>query len=117
MNSGKIYAKMLAAEYAPKNDRKVIALRKLDKKAKRPAVVFAYTLGTIATLVFSMGLYSLVLSCSPAGVILIFVGLSGMVANCPLYDKILNICTRRYAFEIVELAKEICGCDEFKDNI
>lgn len=34
MNTDKIYAEQLANEYAPKDTSKVVALRKLDKKAK-----------------------------------------------------------------------------------
>lgn len=33
MNTDKIYAEHLANEYAPKDDSKVIALRKLDARA------------------------------------------------------------------------------------
>lgn len=43
MNTDKIYAEQLANEYAPKDTSKVIALRKLDKKAKLHATVFTYT--------------------------------------------------------------------------
>ena len=34
MNTDKIYAEQLANEYAPKDTSKVVALRKLDAKAK-----------------------------------------------------------------------------------
>ena len=34
MNTDKIYAEQLANEYAPKDTSKVVALRKLDRKAK-----------------------------------------------------------------------------------
>ena len=34
MNTDKIYAEQLANEYAPKDTPKVLALRKLDAKAK-----------------------------------------------------------------------------------
>ena len=44
MNTDKIYAEQLANEYALKDTSKVIALRKLDAKAKLPATVFTYTL-------------------------------------------------------------------------
>lgn len=37
MNTDKIYAEQLANEYAPKGTSKVVALRKLDAKAKLPA--------------------------------------------------------------------------------
>ena len=40
MNTDKIYAEQLANEYAPKDTSKVVALRKLDAKAKLPAKRF-----------------------------------------------------------------------------
>ena len=43
MNSDKIYAEQLANEYAPEEASRVVALRKLDRRAKLPATVFTYT--------------------------------------------------------------------------
>ncbi len=40
MNTDKIYAEQLANEYAPKDTSKVVALQKLDAKAKLPANIF-----------------------------------------------------------------------------
>ena len=40
MNTDKIYAEQIANEYAPKDTSKVVALRKLDAKAKLPATIF-----------------------------------------------------------------------------
>ena len=51
MNTDKIYAEQLANEYAPKDTSKVVALRKLDNKAKLPATIFTYTFGIITALV------------------------------------------------------------------
>lgn len=56
MNTDKIYAEQLANEYAPKKTSKVVALRKLDAKAKLPATVFTYTLGIVSALVFGVGM-------------------------------------------------------------
>ncbi len=56
MNTDKIYAEQLANEYAPKKTSKVVALRKLDAKAKLPAKVFTYTLGIVSALVFGVGM-------------------------------------------------------------
>ena len=56
MNTDKIYAEQLANEYAPKDTSKVVALRKLDAKAKLPANVFTYTFGIITALVAGVGL-------------------------------------------------------------
>ena len=56
MNTDKIYAEQLANEYAPKDTSKVVALRKLDARAKLPATIFTYTFGIIAALVTGVGM-------------------------------------------------------------
>ena len=43
MNTDKILAESIAKDYAPKDNSKIIALKKLDNKAKLPATVFTYT--------------------------------------------------------------------------
>ncbi len=47
MNTDKAYAEKIASEYAPKETRKVIALKKLDNRAKLTANIFAYTFGIL----------------------------------------------------------------------
>lgn len=56
MNTDKIYAEQLVNEYTPKNSSKIVALRKLDVKAKLPATVMAYTLGIVSALVMGIGM-------------------------------------------------------------
>lgn len=56
MNTDKIYAQSIAKEYAPKDNSKIVALRKLDKKAKLPATVFTYTFGIVCALVAGLGM-------------------------------------------------------------
>lgn len=107
MNTDKIYAEMLAAEYAPKTERRVIALRKLDRYAKRPAVIFVYVLGELMILHLGAGMF-LISKNFLFGIALAIVGILGMALNYPLYEILLNKAKRRYAFEIVELAKDIC---------
>ena len=41
----------LPEEYAPKENSKIVALRKLDRKAKLPATIFTYTFGIISSLI------------------------------------------------------------------
>lgn len=112
MNTDKIYAEQLANEYAPK----VNALRKLDAKAKLPAVVFSYTFGILSSLVTGIGMclsmkvigdgstFTFV-----AGIIIGIIGLIGISLNYPIYKRLLNKGKRKYAFEIMELAKEVAG--------
>lgn len=114
MNTDKIYAEQLANEYAPKDTSKVTALRKLDAKAKMPANVFAYTLGIISSLIAGTGM-CLSMGVIGGGSVGIFalgiavgvVGFIGMGVNYPIYKKILEKGKQKYAFEIMQLAKEI----------
>lgn len=114
MNTDKIYAEQLANEYAPKDTSKVVALKKLDARAKLPATVFTYTFGIIAALVTGVGMYlsmDVIGSGTTAmfilGVIIGIIGLVGMGVNYPIFKKMLNKGKQKYAFEIMELAKEI----------
>lgn len=113
MNTDKIYAESIAKEYAPKDNSKIVALRKLDAKAKMPATVFTYTFGIISALVFGTGmcLAMQVIGSGIAGMLLgIVVGIIGMIGcgvNYPIYKKMLENGKKKYAFEIVELAREI----------
>ena len=56
MNTDRIYAEAIASEYAPKDTSKVIALKKLDRKAKSKARIFAYTFGTAMALILGIGM-------------------------------------------------------------
>ena len=114
MNTDKIYAEQLANEYAPKDTSKVVALRKLDARAKLPTTIFTYTFGIIAALVTGVGMcFSMNVIGSGTttmfvlGVIVGIVGLAGMGINYPIYKKMLAKGKKKYAYEIIELAKEI----------
>lgn len=116
MNTDKIYAEQLANEYAPKDTSKVVALRKLDAKAKLPASIFTYSFGIAAALVFGTGMCLAMgqIGSKTAGsfVLGILIGVLGMVSmgvNYPLYRRMLKRGKAKYAFEIMELAKEISG--------
>ncbi len=116
MNTDRTYAESLASEYAPKDTRKVVALKKLDKKAKSPAVITTYTIGVISALVLglgmclSMGVIGSENKMIP-GVVIGLTGIVGMSINYPLYKKMLEKGKKKYAAEITELAKEIIEAD------
>lgn len=116
MNTDKIFAEQIANKYAPKDTSKVVALRKLDAKAKLPAHVFTYTFGVISALVFGTGMclaMGQIGSGTPAsfaaGVLIGVLGMAGMGINYPIYKRILESGRKKYAFEIMELAREISG--------
>lgn len=113
MNTEKLWAEAIAKDYAPKNTSKMAALRKLNQRAKRPANVFAYTFGIAASLVAGLGM------CLAMGVIgsggvytavgiaLGLIGFGGWGVNVPLYRRLLEKGKAKYAYEIVELARQI----------
>jgi F0F1-type ATP synthase assembly protein I len=113
MNTDKIYAESIAKEYAPKDNSKIVALKKLDKKAKQPANIFAYTFGIISSLVAGLGMSLAmdVIGTAPLnmvlGIIIGIIGFVGMGVTYPIYVKKLEKGKAKYAFEIVELAKQI----------
>lgn len=96
MNTDKIYAEHIANEYAPKDTSRVVALRKLDAKAKLPATIFTYTVGIIAALVFGTGMCltmgqigSGTTGAFIAGIIIGIIGMAGMGINYPIYKNLL----------------------------
>lgn len=114
MNTDKIYAEAIANEYAPKDTSKVVALKKLDRKAKSKANIFAYSFGVIMALVLGVGmcLSMQVIGdgstiAMTAGIVVGIIGIAGISVNYPIYQKLLENGKKQYAFEIMQLAKEI----------
>ena len=113
MNTDKILAESIAKEYAPKENSKIIALKKLDNRAKLPATIFTYSCGIVSALVFGTGmcLAMKVIGSGIAGMVLgIIVGIIGLIGcgvNYPIYKRKKEKGKSKYAYEIVELAREI----------
>lgn len=91
-----------------------MALKKLDRKAKLPANIFAYGFGIAAALIFGLGLCLCMqvigagtIAFMVLGVVLGLFGLAGMSVNYPVYRRMLEKGKKQYAFEIMELAKQI----------
>lgn len=113
MNTDKILAESIAKDYAPKGNSKIVALKKLDSRAKLPATIFTYTFGIVSALVFGTGmcLAMRVIGSGMLGMVLgIIIGIIGMIGcavNYPIYKKLLEKGKAKYAYEIVQLAHEI----------
>ena len=113
MNTDKIIAESIAKDYAPKESSKIVALKKLDNKAKLPSTIFTYTFGIVSALVFGTGMCLAMqvigngLAGMVLGIIVGIVGLAGCGVNYPIYKKMLEKGKAKYAYEIVELAREI----------
>ncbi len=110
----KVYAEHIAEQYAPKTESKVVQLKKLDQKVKRPAKIFGLTFGIVFTLIFGTGMclamgqiggsepiYKVI------GIIVGLIGIAGVCINYPIYNKILKSRKEKYASDIITLAKSI----------
>lgn len=112
MNTDKIYAEHIANEYSAKKESKVIALKKLDRKAKLPAYIFVYTNGIIMSLILGLGMC---LSMNvigngnfmALGIVIGILGIIGVSTNYFSYKKILTNSKAKYAQDIIRLANEI----------
>ena len=110
MNTDKIWAESIAKDYAPRDSSKIIALKKLDNKAKLPATIFTYSCGIISALVFGTGMclaMQVIGSSLVLGIIIGIIGMIGCGINYPIYKKMLEKGKAKYAYEIVELARQI----------
>ena len=110
----KVYAQRIAEEYAPKKETKVVQLKKLDEKVKRPAEITGIVLGIIGALILGAGMSCVLTDFGPSGqaglIAGIIVGVVGLIiagVAYPIYNKILVTRKQKYAYEITELAKEI----------
>ena len=113
MNTDKILAEAIAKDYAPKDNSKIVALKKLDKKAKLSATIFTYTFGIISSLIVGTGMSLAMQVIGSGGVSMvagIVIGIIGFVLcgiNYPIYKRMIERDKAKYAYEIVELAREI----------
>lgn len=114
MNTDKIIAEKIASDYASKTTSKVSMLKKLDRKAKLGAQVFAYIFGSVASLVMGLGMCFAMgelgdgsLPYMIAGIIIGVVGIAGASFNYFIYKQLIKKGKMKYGSDIVQLAKEI----------
>ena len=114
MNTDKIIAEKIASEYAPKTTSKLLALKKLDRKARQGAEIFAYTFGIVCSLILGTGMSFAMgvignnsITTMIIGIIVGLVGIFGVSINYFIYKKLLNKGKNKYGSDIVKLAKEI----------
>ena len=110
MNTGKIYAEKIAAEYSNKDTSKITQLKKLDSKVKTFPQTFALTFGIIASLIFGTGMsfsMKVIGNSMLLGIIIGVVGIFLMIMNYPIYKKLLNKRKIKYGSDILRLAEDI----------
>lgn len=116
MNTDKIYAESVLNEYTKKEDGKALQLKKLDRKAKSGANIFAYTFGVIVTLAFGTGMClsmgviggNTTLSIT-FGIVIGIISFLLMGLNYLIYKKLIQRGKEKYGSDIIRLATEIAN--------
>lgn len=120
-NDQEFLVQKIRTQYTEKENTQLDALKALDKKVKRPANVFAYTFGTIGSLVLGSGMSLAMNVIEPGtyggitigenmmlpGIIIGLVGIAMVSINYPIYKSILNSRRNKYADKIIALSDEI----------
>lgn len=115
MNNQKNYVQQIKSEYTPKQaNTKLDQLKALDKKAKVPAYVFAYTYGSVGALVLGTGMclamkvIGMALSFAmPLGIGVGLVGIALVSTTYPIFKKMLDSRKKKYADQILKLTEEM----------
>lgn len=107
MNTDKLIAAAVASEYAQTASRKVIALKKLDKRAKQLPKTISFVIGAAALALTAVGMRMYLGSVADWWGVCWLLGFILMGINPLLYERLLDSCKKRYAWDIVVLAMEI----------
>lgn len=114
MNNETKTIEKIRAGYIEKETTQLDELKALDKKVKRPALIFAYVFGSLSSLVLGTGMCFAMkvigASLSYAMTLGIGIGLLGILLvsiNYPLYKAILKSRKKKYKKQILELSNDL----------
>lgn len=113
MTENRKYIESIKDEYTEKDTTKLEKLKKLDRMVKTIPMVFAYSFGSIAALIFGLGLclaMKVIVGTTTFMIVGIFVGVAGlalMSITAPIYFKMLNSRKKKYSSEILKLSNEL----------
>ena len=97
----------IRASYAEKEATKLDELKKLDKKVKRPAQIFAYVYGALSSLVLGTGMclaMKVIGNSMGVGIGVGLVGIALTLTTYPIFKAILKRRKNEYASKIFELS-------------
>ncbi len=117
-NDQQFMAQKIRTQYMEKQTTELDELRKLDKKVKQPANVFAYIFGSLGAIIMGGGM-SLIMTdiaemigmAEPMlpGIIIGLVGMLMAIINYPIYKGFLGSRKKKYAEQILKLSDKVLG--------
>lgn len=115
-NDKEFLVQKIRTQYTEKEHTELDELKKLHKKVKKPANVFAYVFGTVSAIIMGSGM-SLVMTDIGAtlglqetmvpGIVIGVIGMLLAIINYPLYKGILSSRRKKYAKDIIALSDNI----------
>ena len=102
--------RQIREKYLPKEEDKLERLRRLDASATRPGTIASIIVGTAGALLMGLGM-----SCTMVwseqyfvpGIIIGLIGIAGICAAYPLYNRITKKRREKLAPEILRLTQEL----------
>ncbi|MDE6473702.1 MAG: dihydropteridine reductase [Clostridia bacterium] len=110
MNEQSTIVNKIRDSYCEKPVTKLDELKSLDKKVKRPAMIFAYIFGVIGALVLGTGMclaMKVIADLMALGIVVGVVGIIMVSINYPIYKQMLKKRKSKYCRKILELSEEI----------
>ena len=111
----------IRTQYTEKTDSTLDEIKKLDKKVKKPANIFAYVFGSFTAIVLGCGMSLIMTDINTylniseplvPGIIIGVIGLFFAIINYPVYKRILTSRRKKYAAKIIELSDKITKEDK-----
>lgn len=104
------YVNEIRDQYSEKETTKIDELRRLDKKVKRPAKIFAYIFGVVGALVLGAGMclsMRVIGDLTALGVVVGVIGVAMVAVNYFIYNAILKARKRKYSDRVISLSNGI----------
>ena len=114
MHSEREWVEEIRRDYQEKSvkESKVERLQKLDRAARRPANIFAYTFGVIGALVLGVGMclaMGVIGDLFALGIVTGILGIAMVSVNYFIYRAIAKAGRKKYAGQILALSDELLG--------
>lgn len=106
------YVENIRSQYEPKSEQvtKMEQLQRLDKKVRRPALVFSYIFGAAGALVLGTGMclaMEVIANMMVLGIAVGVIGIAMVSANYFIYRAILAHRKKKYAQSVMQLSDEL----------
>lgn len=115
-NDQEFLVQKIRTQYTEKEHTDIDELKKLDKKVKKPANIFAYVFGSVSAIIMGSGMSLVMTDIGSSigitdalipGIVVGAIGMLMAIINYPIYKSILGSRRKKYAEKIIALSDSI----------